>query len=325
MDIDVLQRAAALARARQPFAVATVVWRRAPSSSHVGSKALIHPDGSADGWLGGACAEPTVVRAGLAAMADGTPRLLFLGRDDELDQRAEDGRVTVPMACDSEGAVEVYLEPVLPVPQLIVIGRTPAVFIITSAAVALGWDVTVIDDGGRPGDHPHPDRVRTTLDLDELGIGAATAVVVATQGHYDDLALDAALTTAAGYVGLVASHKRTASVLELLRGRGVDEASLRRIAAPAGLDLGPVANAEIGIAVLAELIARRAAGGLGVAVAHPPAEPHAVDPVCGMVVDPATSRYRSTREDGTAVYFCAPGCKATFDAGGAHATMRDER
>jgi len=314
MDIDVLRQAAALADERQPFAVATVVWRRAPSSSHVGSKALIHPDGSADGWLGGACAEPTVVRAALAAMADGIPRLLFLGRDDELDRRAENGRVTVPMACDSEGAVEVYLEPVLPVPQLIAIGRTPAVFTISSAAVALGWDVIVIDDGGHPDDHPHPDQVRTRLDLDDLGIGAATAVVVATQGHYDDLALEAALGTAAGYIGLVASQKRAASVLELLRGRGVDDVSLRRIAAPAGLDLGSVDNAEIGIAVLAELVGRRAAGRLGVTVARPPAEPGAVDPVCGMVVDPATSRYRSTR-DGTDVYFCAPGCKAAFDAG----------
>lgn len=313
MDLDVLRRAATLADDRQPFAIATVVWRRAPSSSHVGSKALIHPDGSADGWLGGACAEPTVVREALAAMADGEPRLLFLGRNDELDQRAEDGRVIVPMACDSEGAVEVYLEPVLPAPQLIAIGRTPAVFTISTVAVALGWDVTVIDDGGSPEEHPYPDRVRTALDLDGLGIGPATAIVVATQGHYDDLALEVALATDAGYIGLVASLKRAASVLDLLRQRNIDEAGLRRITAPAGLDLGAVENSEIGIAVIAELVGRRAAGQLGVTVPRPLAEPGAVDPVCGMVVDPATSRYRSIR-NGNDVYFCAPGCKAAYDA-----------
>src|SRR5882672_3335300 len=128
MDADVLARAVELAEAREPFALATVVWRRAPSSGHVGSKAVIRADGSVEGWLGGACAEPTVVRQAQEAMVSGQPRLLFLGRPDELDRRAADGMVTVPMACESEGALEVYLEPILPHLQVVIVGRSPAVF-----------------------------------------------------------------------------------------------------------------------------------------------------------------------------------------------------
>src|SRR3954464_7775272 len=196
MDQAVLAEAVELSSRRAPFALATVVWRRAPSSGRVGSKAIVLADGSVHGWLGGACALATVVREALAAMADGQPRLLFLGQADELARRAGEGLVTVPMACESEGALEVYLEPMLPAPQVVIVGRSPAVSALAAMADDIGWTVVVGDDGG--------------LDLSELGIGGASAVVVATQGYYDDLALEAALQTAAGYIGLVASAKRAA-------------------------------------------------------------------------------------------------------------------
>lgn len=324
MDISVLARAVALAEERRPFALATVVWRRGPSSGHAGSKALIQPDGSLEGWLGGACAQPTVVREARRAIADGRPRRLFLGPADDVhpDRRAE-GMVTVPMACESEGAMEVYVEPFVPSPQVVVIGRSPAVATLAALAVDLGWDVAVVDDGGEPASYPRPGLVRARLDLDGLGIGRSTAVVVATQGHYDDLALEAALATDAGYVGLVASAKRAGSVLELLRGRCFDDDQLHRVVAPAGLDLGPVTNAEIAVAVLADLVARRVAGQLvaapeaATAVAESDAN-EAIDPVCGMAVDPRTSRYH-VLHDGEDLWFCAAGCKASFEADpGAH-------
>ena len=315
MDADVLARAVELAARREPFALATVVWRRAPSSGHLGSKAIIHGDGTIDGWLGGACAQPTVRREAVAAISDGRPRLLFLGQPDDLDrQRAEDV-VKVPMACDSEGALEIYLEPILPPLQVIVVGRSPAVFALSRLAVELDWSVTVIDQGGRIDDHPHPERVRTTLDLSGLGVDAGSAVVVATQGAYDDLALEAALATDAGYVGLVTAEKRAAATLAMLRDRGVAEADLARVRAPAGLDLGPVANADIAVAVLAELVARRASGEL---LARPPARSErveVVDPVCGMLVAVDESSYHLV-QNGVTYWFCAPGCLAAFRAEG---------
>ena len=123
----------------EPFVLATVVWRRAPSSGKEGATALITPDRTVRGWLGGACAEPTVVREALKALEEGSPRLLFLGPPEELEGRARDGVVTVPIACQSEGALEVYVEPVLPQPQLVAIGRSPAADALAALAAGLGW------------------------------------------------------------------------------------------------------------------------------------------------------------------------------------------
>jgi xanthine dehydrogenase accessory factor len=321
VDADVLARAAELTAARQPFALATVVWRRSPSSGHVGSKAIIRPDGSVEGWLGGACAQPTVVHQSQEAMVDGQPRLLFLGHPDELDQRSTEGMVSVPMACESEGALEIYVEPVLPRPQIVVIGRSPAVFTLTKLAVALEWEVAVIDDGGTATDHPYPELVRTTLDLAGLGIDHASAIVIATQGHYDDLALDATLATDAGYIGVVAAGKRAAATFEQLRERGHGDEELARVNAPAGLDLGPVDNAEIAVAVLADLVARRTAGQLVADVARvPPAHRYADDPVCGMKVLVDDAKYQLQFE-GVDYYFCAASCLAQFRADHALSTF----
>jgi len=311
MDADVLAAAVELTRARRAFALATVVWRRAPSSGHVGSKGIVLGDGTVRGWLGGACAEPTVVREALASMVDGRARLLFLGSPDELAAHDHDDTLTVAMACESEGAMEIYLEPFLPKPQVVVIGRSPAVHALTVQARSLDWDVVVIDDGGRAEEHPHPELVRTALDLDGLGVGPSTAIIVATQGHYDDVALRAALATDAGYVGVVAAEKRASSLLTMLRDEGVDDLQLARVHAPAGLDLGPVDNAEIAVAVLADLVARRAAGQLHAVPSAVPRE--AVDPVCGMTVFVEQARYHTTH-DGTDYWFCAPGCLRAFEA-----------
>ncbi len=306
---DVLAEAAALKAARRPFAIATVVWRRAPSSGQVGAKAIIGHDGSVRGWLGGACSEPTVLREARAALADGQPRLLLLGSPDELEAYRRDGMVTVPMACESEGALEVFLEPVLPAPRVIAIGRSPAVHALCGQTVALGWDCTVIDVDGDPSTHPHPELVRTTLDLDD--VDSASAIVIATQGHYDDLALRAALATDAGYIGVVAAEKRASTLLALLRDEGFADDQLARVEAPAGLDLGRVANAEISAAVLAGLVARRATGELRTFAAPPPPA-EAIDPVCGMTVLVNDAKHHAVH-DGIDYWFCAAGCRRAFE------------
>jgi xanthine dehydrogenase accessory factor len=309
---EVLGLAADLSRRGQAFVLATVVWRRAPSSGKEGSTALITPDRRVRGWLGGACAEPTVIRESLKALEEGTPRLLFLGPPEELAARGRQGVVTVPIACQSEGALEVYVEPVLPQPHLVMIGRSPAVGTLSSMANALGWRTVVVDEGGLAEDYPAADRVLTSLDLSEADVTERSVIVVATQGHYDEAALEAALATPAAYVGLVASSKRAESVLGYLRDRGVTDEQLARVHAPAGLDLGRVAHEEIAVAILAELVRERALGDLAAA---PPAElptHEAIDPVCGMTVDVASAVYRSTFED-TTYYFCSAGCLARFE------------
>jgi xanthine dehydrogenase accessory factor len=311
---DVLELAADLSRAGRPFALATVVWRRAPSSGKEGATALVTADGKVRGWLGGACAEPTVVREALRALEEGTPRLLFLGVPEELEAHRRDGVVTVPIACQSEGALEVYVEPVLPSPKVVAIGRSPAATTLVKLAAALGWRTALVDDGAEASDHPELDEVATSLDrLPEMTDDDRTYVVVATQGHYDEDALQAALATPAAYVGLIASARRAEAILGYLRDRGVSDAAIARVHAPAGLDLGHVTTEEIAVAVLADLVRARAAGELAGGVEAAPAERHeAIDPVCGMTVDVAGARYRATHE-GRTYYFCSAGCLEQFE------------
>jgi len=313
VDLGILAEAVELARARQPFVLATVLWRRGPSSGREGSQALILGDGTIHGWLGGACAKPTVVMEALGCLADGAARRLLLGEVDGADRLppAPEGVRRVPMACESEGAMEVHLEPSLPAPQVVVVGRSPAVDALATMVEAIGWVPVIVDDGGTADEHSRHDLVRTKLDLDGLVIDEATAVVVATQGHYDDLALETALATPAGYVGLVASLARAEGVRDHLRDRGLPERDIDRVVAPAGLDLGHLTNPEIAVAILADLVRRRALSELSVVPPRIDAGADAVDPVCGMTVRIAEARYHLVH-DGVDHYFCAPGCLRAF-------------
>ncbi len=286
--MDVLGRAAQLREQGKPFAIATVTWRRAPSSGKPGSKAIIYPDGTVEGWMGGACAQPTVVRNALEALVDGRPRTLVLGEPD-----LRDGVVNVSMACSSEGAMEVFVEPIAVTQHLVVVGSSPMTELLARLAAELGWRVSATDES------------------EILDVSSGSYVVVATQGHYDEPAVQAALATDAAYVGLVASEKRAASVREWLRNNGVTDEQLARLRAPAGLDLGHVAHEEIAVAILAELVATRAMLPMGQTEVEMPEE--AIDPVCGMTVDVATARWRS-EHDGKTIYFCAPGCQKAYDA-----------
>jgi xanthine dehydrogenase accessory factor len=294
--LDTLAEAGRLAAEGRPFALATVVSVRRPASARRGDRAVVTPDGRLAGWVGGACSEPAVIREALRALADGEPRLLRIcppqasrpadthpggersseRRDHELDV------VIAESTCASEGTVEVLIEPELPAPLLAVVGDSPAAVTLRQLAETIGWRVT-----------------------SDLGAGA-DAVVVATMGRGDEEALDAALALPAGYVGLVASAKRAGVVLGHLRERGLDEAALARVRSPAGLDLGPLVQPEIAVAVLAELVAWRHVA----RIAQAPA-PEAVDPVCGMSVS-ITADTPQLDHGGRTYWFCCAGCLERF-------------
>lgn len=314
---DVLQIARQLSERGERFAMATVLWRRGPSSGKTGYRAVITTAGEVRGWVGGACAEPIVVREALTALDEGTPRMVFIGRPDELAGEDRDGTVVVPISCQSEGALKIFIEPVPRGPDLVVIGRSPMVHALAAMANALGWWTTVIDDGGHPEDWTEPDRLVTELDLGKAGVGPRTALVVATQGHYDEEALEQAVASAAGWLGVVASQRRSEALFDHLRTRGFGDDALKRVNAPAGLNLGHVSHEEIAVAILAELVQFRAAGGLkgdaATVTTAPSARAEAVDPVCGMTVQVAGARHRLER-DGETFYFCCAGCRTTFEA-----------
>lgn len=258
----VLERAAELARQGEAFALATVVWRQGPSSSKQGSRAIITADGELNGWIGGACAEPAVIREARRVIESGTAKLLLLGSPDQFGGAVPSGMVVVPISCQSEGALEVYIEPVLPVPRLVVVGDSPMAHTLVSLASALGWSADLIAG-----------REFRTEDADRRAM-----VVVATQGHDDETVLERAVAARPAYLGLVGSRKRGTAVLGYLADRGVPASQLDRVRVPAGLDLGSTTHAEIAVAILAELVKLRASG--EALPAAPEAVVPAVDPVC---------------------------------------------
>lgn len=295
-----------------PAVLATVVWRRAPSSGRTGSRAVVYPDGRVDGWIGGACAEPTVVRQAREVLEAGQARLVYLAPPEDLEAGGPPGAVCVPIACESDGALQVFLEPLLGAPHLVVVGRTPAVDALVTMAGALGWRTAVVDPDAGTGDHPDAGRVVARMDVSAAEPTDGSMVVVATQGHDDDEALREALATPAAYVGLVASARRAERVRERLADGGVTEQDLQRVEAPAGLDLGSTSHREIAVAVLAGLVRRLRTGELTPTV-ETTAPATATDPVCGMTVEIEGARH-TAEHDGREFVFCGPGCRAAFVA-----------
>ncbi len=240
--------------------------------------------------MGGACARDSVVRQALEALTIGEPRLLVLGEHDH-----RPGVELVSMACASEGAMEVYVEPVLPQPMVLIVGSSPMVDTLRRLVAILGWRVSSTEN---------PADVETAE--------PRSFVVVASQGHYDEPAVQAALASPAAYIGLVASEKRASAVKQWLREEGVPEEAIARVTAPAGVDLGSTEHHEIAVAILAELVAFKAAGA-GAQVTPVTMPEQAVDPVCQMTVDVARARF-VTEHGGTSYYFCAAGCQRAFEA-----------
>jgi xanthine dehydrogenase accessory factor len=299
---DLLGVAAELRRRGEPFALATVVRCERPVSARPGARAVVAADGSLRGWVGGACAEPVVVREALAALADGQPRLVSLtGATGHGPGRAE-GVVEYPMTCHSGGTMEIYVEPFPPRPSLVVIGHGPVVETLATLARAVDLDVVTLDESA------------AGAALPALTFGPRSSVVVATHGHGDEDALALVLSRDAGYVSLVASRKRAAAVVERLGGRGVPAERLSTLRAPAGLDIGAVTPEEIAISILAEIV--QVQRGLKPhtvvdGAASEAAADIAIDPICGMRVDIGTARYRS-EAGGRVVYFCCAACQDAF-------------
>ncbi len=295
---DVVEQAGELARRGEQFALATVVWRQGPSSGQPGARAIVTATGELYGWIGGACAEPVVVREAQRAISDGEPRLLLLGTPEQFGAAVPEGITVIPISCQSEGAMEVFVEPVLPAPHLVIVGRSPMAHTLADLSRALGWRTDLVD--GR--------------DFSGADADARAIVVVATQGHGDEEAVEQAVTARPAFVGLVASHRRGEAVLHYLADRGVPQHLLDRLRVPVGLDLGHTSHREIAVAILAELVQLRAAGTLVPGHSAQPADmaASALDPVCGMTVA-ADRTSRPFEHQGSTYYFCSAGCRSAFE------------
>lgn len=304
MAEDLLALAHELSRTGEPFALATVVRCVRPASAKPGAKALIRRDGTVSGWVGGSCAEPVVVTEGLRALRDGHPRLIALVGEGGSGHRWQDGVLQYPMTCHSGGTIEIFVEPVLPRPELLVVGSGPVVDTLVKLGKAVDFPVTVVSSAP------------STSPLPPFSAAPNVFIIVASHGAFDEEAIEQALRSGAGYVTLVASRKRAGAVTEALRGRGVPPELLGRLKAPAGLDIGGVTPDEIAVSILAEVIqitrSRRGEGPPDTRVSDEDHEGEARDAVCGMPVDVTSVPYRS-EIGGRRFYFCGARCKRLFD------------
>jgi len=300
---DVLDRAAGLRERGETFVVATVVRVDPPTSARPGDKALIAADGTLWGWIGGSCSESLVRREALHAMGDGQPRLVKIAPDQALDHQP--GVVAHLSTCPSAGSLDVFIDPHLPRPVLLVIGDTPAAHTLVRLGATIGYETCAVHPGALASDFPEADRVIGSLDLSPARPGATTWAVVATMGHYDEEAIEALLPHDVAYIGLVASRRRAATVLEILADRG--RRDLERVRRAADSSVGG-SQEEIALAVLAEIVAERHA--------HQPTYPMAlpvtaIDPICGMSVEVKGALHTLVMGD-TTYYFCGAGCLDAF-------------
>ncbi len=298
-----------------PCVLATVVRCEAPTSARPGDRAVITADGHFVGWVGGSCSEPAVKREAMRALAEGTPRLVrIIGGVDEVKHSRRRGEVTMATTCPSGGSLDIFIEPRLPKPTLVVFGASPAARALVRLAGITGLRTCAVHPGARPDDFEGADLVLAELDLSGSGAEPGAWAVIASMGHYDEDAIEAALAHPGLEVALVASRRRFAAVLEELRRRGVAESDLERVHSPGGRVRG-ASQEEVALFVLAEVAAarhRRKPATESPAAATAAVPEFALDPVCGMTVE-LPARHSSTH-GGVTYCFCCAGCKASFDA-----------
>jgi xanthine dehydrogenase accessory factor len=279
-----------------PCALATVVRTEPPTSARPGDKAVITADGRLRGWIGGSCSEPVVRREALRALAEGTPQLVTIVGGDEVRQTRKRGELMVATTCPSGGSLDVFIEPRLPKPLLVVFGESPAAHTIVRLADLTGFRTRGVSQG--------------EVESLEIPPGEGYAVV-ATMGHYDEDALEAALSRPDFDVNLIASARRAAAVRQELHRRGLDEQTVARVHTPAGKMRGATQE-EIALLALADIVAARRKRVASPATVDPSPVTFATDPVCGMTVDPLTATNK-TVHDGRRYWFCSAGCAAEFE------------
>jgi xanthine dehydrogenase accessory factor len=262
MRRDILDQVAALRSAGEPFALATVVRTASVTAAKAGAKAVIRADGSiVDGWIGGGCARGAVLKAAREAMADGTPRLISVSPDDVLAERGvsageeRDGIRFARSMCPSKGTMDVFIEPVLPRPELVVLGTSPVALALADLAPRFGFDVTgcaaEADIGVFAG-------MAVIAGYDLPVSNRARYLVVATQGRGDEAALRGALAAEAAYTAFVGSRRKMSALRAKLTDVPADR--LDEVEAPAGLDIGAITPEEIALSILAGMVRHRRQG-----------------------------------------------------------------
>lgn len=264
--VEVMDLVAQMKSAERAFALATVVRTVSVTAAKAGAKAIIAPDGSiVAGWIGGGCARSAVLKAAREALADGAPRMVSVQPQDllaELGVKAGESRDGIRFAsnmCPSKGTMDIFVEPVLPHPSLVILGASPVALSLAAQARTLGYHVTFAAPAADVPAKPDADERIDGFELGDLN-DAKRFVVVSTQGKGDEAALRAAVAIDASYHAFVGSRRKMATLRAKLVGEGVESSLVDRVKAPAGLDLGAITPEEIAMSILAEITIERRRG-----------------------------------------------------------------
>jgi xanthine dehydrogenase accessory factor len=260
---DILDIIATRKSTGEPFALATVVRTVAATAAKAGAKAVILPDGTISaGWIGGGCARTAVLKAARDAIADGRSRLVSVQPPEALDGQGiragdeQDGVRFAKNMCPSQGTMDIFVEPMLPRPQVVVLGASPVAVAVADLGRRAGFAVTACAPAADQAAFAEVDRriEGYALPVEDAG---SRYVVVSTQGRGDEAALLAALAIDTDYVAFVGSRKKAEALKAALRQQGVEPERLAKLKAPAGLDLGAITPDEIAVSIIAEIVAAR--------------------------------------------------------------------
>jgi xanthine dehydrogenase accessory factor len=325
----------------EPFAVATVIRAVPPSSAWVGAQALIEANGELHGWIGGGCSRAIVIQAAQQAIRTGQPKRVRIsneprGLEGDAVARREAGIESHSMPCASNGAIELFIQPTVPAPSILVLGSTPTALEACVLAQRVGLRVSAAASAGAPFAGLGLSRVMQGFDATVFDSVKPQLILVATQGDSDEDALEAALRSQAAGVLLVASRRKADALRETMRLCGITASRLAALHAPAGPSIHAHTPQEIALGAVAGLVmlrreweeaqalAERSTPASGEAVPGlPPCESMAsvvapeagaryLTPVCGMAIEIASAKH-VIEWGGQRVYFCCDGCKIEFE------------
>ncbi len=314
MSEEFLDQYKELSDGKIPFATAIVVNRVEPSSGKPGDKAIILQDGTIKGWIGGGCTRGIVLKEALLAIQQGKPRLVSISPD--ANAATTHGVVSYTMTCQSGGSVSVYIEPVLPRPNILILGKSHIAMALSKLSKTTGYQVTVLSKGAEKNAFQTADKLIDSDQLEAFLVSPTTYIVVCTQGENDAAALLQAVQSGAGYISFVSSYRKANSIYNELKKKGVTVDQLKKIKTPAGIDIHAKLPEEVAISILAEIIslfrenknveADDAKSKLNL-------DEYFINPVCNVPIQKSTAKHIIPYQ-GIDYYFCCDGCKVSFEA-----------
>ena len=297
----------------EEFAVAQVIWREAPTSGKTGDKAIILKDGTMIGWIGGGCVKGIAIKEAHEAIRENKSRLVRIN-PDEVNGEEDSNHKTYRMTCHSGGTMELFVEPITPNPQLIIVGKSNIARALSKLAIAANLRVNVLSNDVHKGMFPGVNNIHDRVDFSKINIDKNTFIVVATQGEDDEESIRKALETSCNYVGFISSLRKSVKIKEYIEQTELSTNRINELKTPVGMDINAKLPEEIARSILAEIVEffrdpNRKVDKESDTVIN---DDTYINPVCGVSVSKKDAKH--VLEYGAhTVYFCCDGCKVSFD------------